>query len=123
METKRTRTCEKCSVQVPLEKVRLFPRDKDKNWLVCEICCERLKNCTPSKITNTLPKKEMVKNVAKPVFPEVKKKAEPVVIDKSYSTLFCTRCKYYFKIDENRAGTFFNVVCPYCGKNDRLGNL
>ncbi len=124
METKRTRTCEKCSVQVPLEKVRLFPRDKERNWLVCEDCCGKLKDTTPSRITN-VPKIGAVKNIARPtsfVSPKAKAKTEPTS-NKSYRTHFCSRCKYYFKVDENRAGTFFRIVCPYCGKDDRLESL
>ncbi len=118
MEVRKTRTCEKCSVQIPIDKVRLFPRDGERNWLVCESCCERLKTNTSSRVMNRLPQKDAIKNVAKPIAsPPAQKKTD----DPAYKTKFCTRCKYYFKVDDNRAGVFFNIVCPYCGKNDRLG--
>ena len=124
-ETCKTRTCEKCSVQVPLDKVRLYPRDAEKNWLVCESCCERLKSNSQTKASNLLPKKDLIKNVAKPLLAKppisITQKKPEQKNNSDYRTLFCTRCKYYFKVDDRKGGVYNKIVCPYCGKEDRLG--
>jgi len=129
METQKTRTCEKCSIQVPLDKTRLYPRDENKNWLICESCCEKLKQRdTSHKIINkptTLPKKDPIKNVSNPQLAESKMIKQK--IDPDYETKHCGRCSYYFKIDMNRHDLnrsipkLNKIVCPYCGKDDRLG--
>ncbi|PIZ50915.1 hypothetical protein COY27_05530 [Candidatus Woesearchaeota archaeon CG_4_10_14_0_2_um_filter_33_13] len=102
MDIRKTRTCEKCKAVVTLDKVRLVPKDKDTNSLVCEDCCNAIKNKTAkTPITNTQP----VKNT----LGEVK-------------LLSCSRCNYSFRIDTIKAGTLHKVFCPYCGKADRLEN-
>ena len=42
-DVRKTRTCEKCKAVVPLDKVRLYPKNLETNQLVCESCCENLK--------------------------------------------------------------------------------
>ncbi len=42
-DIRKTRTCEKCKAVVPLDKVRLYPKNLETNQLVCESCCENLK--------------------------------------------------------------------------------
>ncbi len=44
MDIRRTRTCERCKTQVPLQLVKLFPRNNDQSWIVCEPCCDELKH-------------------------------------------------------------------------------
>lgn len=66
MEVLKTRTCERCKAQVPLNRVKLFPKDADHNWLVCENCCDVLRNMNMSQIGRSMPtadKKEPVRNV------------------------------------------------------------
>ncbi len=66
MEVLKTRTCERCKAQVPLNRVRLFPKDADRNWMVCENCCEVLRNMNMTQVGRTMPaidKKEPVRNV------------------------------------------------------------
>jgi len=55
MDIRKTRTCERCRTVVLLDKVRLFPKEKDMNILVCENCCEELKEAAKPKtmITNS----------------------------------------------------------------------
>lgn len=101
MDIRKTRTCERCKTVVPLEKVRLFPRDKDVNLVVCEPCCDELK----TTITQKNP------NIASRVQP---------LLPPEYSTIFCGRCDYTFRIDRNKAGITYNLKCPYCGKQDKL---
>ena len=120
IEIRKTRTCEKCSTQVPLDKIRLFPRDSTANWLVCESCCEKLKEKnTTTRVFNTPQVKEPVRNVYNPQQAEsrvVKQKTDP-----SFDTKHCNRCNYYFKVDNKGAINLKKIVCPYCGRNDRLG--
>ncbi|GEM_PF-4067168 len=68
MEIYKTRTCERCKVQVPLPRVKLFARDNDRNWLVCEDCCEVLKSKVNRDGKMPLPplKKEPIRNVYQP---------------------------------------------------------
>ncbi|MBU0456882.1 MAG: hypothetical protein ABH824_04915 [Nanoarchaeota archaeon] len=139
MISRGTRTCEKCSTVVPLEKVKLYPRDNEKNWLVCETCCEKLKSGVrePGKVNllkrepirNAFKPKETISlssaqkvntptNFTKPVVKEnlkLKETANP-----QYKSMFCSRCKYNFKIDLQKAGILHSIYCPYCGKNDQL---
>ncbi|MBI2572421.1 hypothetical protein HYV86_01045 [Candidatus Woesearchaeota archaeon] len=68
MEVLKTRTCERCKAQVPLNRVKLFPRSADHNWLVCENCCDVLRNMNMSQggrgMSSAVPeKKEPVRNV------------------------------------------------------------
>ncbi|HIG93430.1 TPA: hypothetical protein HA242_02890 [Candidatus Woesearchaeota archaeon] len=101
MDIRKTRTCERCRTVVLLDKVRLFPKEKDMNILVCENCCEELKEAAKPKtmITNSriapLPKPE-------------------------YSNYQCLRCNYSFRVDRSKAGISHNLHCPYCGLPDRL---
>ncbi len=160
----KTRTCEKCKAQVPLNKVKLYPKDKDRNLLLCEACVEALKNAAQSKIPSAFAKTP-VKNVAPSIFPEPKVKNLPKSVEMKSSaigikgsavhnapkpremesaaapkepvknqyqpkkeehkaglkSMYCSRCKYNFKIDPGKAGVSYRMVCPYCGQADRLG--
>ncbi len=130
----RTRTCEKCNLSVPLEKVKLFQRDKDRNWLVCENCCEKLRKGVQRGETIYSAKRESIRNIYKPK-EEVKmfkpkeniKTLPPAETDNKnsikndYKTMECKRCKYKFKIQTHKMSTKNkNIVCPYCWKNDQI---
>ena len=131
IDIRKTRTCEKCKTVVPLEKVRLYPRDAERNWLICDNCCVEMKTAAHSKLSN-MPKKivkDPIKNIAKPVgtMPlnkkvEVKVKAAAAA-DEMVEGMFCKRCRYSFKINTDRVGVFSNLCCPYCGKDDQLSHL
>lgn len=93
----KTRTCEKCKGQVVLNKVKLFPKNKT-NLLVCDKCFEELSHPKSETKVKPLPPPEYVKYV-------------------------CSRCRYAFKTDAVKAGMTFNLLCPYCGKSDRLQEI
>ncbi len=137
VDIRKTRTCEKCSAQIPLDKVKLYPGNNERTLIVCERCLDRLKNAAkttlsnapksvPSPVHNTprammgnnpvpaVPvKKVPVKNVLQP------KKVE-TTLPESYRSIKCTRCNYTFKVDKDRVNVYFKLVCPYCGKDDKL---
>lgn len=98
----QTRTCERCKASFPLDKIKLFPYTQEKNILVCEECCEFLKN--RAKMIVAPPKTEA----------KTKIKAEP---KPAYKTKYCSRCKYTFKVDMHKVEV---LRCPYCGKTDRI---
>jgi len=122
MEIRKTRTCEKCNVQVPLGKVKFYPRDDSRNWLLCEACAEKMKTNrmkqSAALAPQPAPKKEMIKNV---VQPKAQSKNIIVSTDPSYDTKYCNRCHYQFQIDLDSKNRVKKMVCPYCGKDDRLG--
>lgn len=96
METDlKTRACQKCKISVPLSQLRLYPKDNTSTWLVCEKCSQELSKPKLASQTKPLPPAE-------------------------YVWYACTRCKYNFKADAAKIGSFFNLKCPYCGKTDRL---
>ncbi len=99
MDIRKTRTCERCKNVVPLEQVRLYPKDESRNLLVCDNCCGELKKATAGEIAASK-----------------LKVPEPA----SYTGYFCTRCNYQFRADRSKAGLTYNLHCPYCGKADRL---
>ena len=96
MDIRRTRTCERCQVVVPLDKVRLFPKDREKNILVCDTCCDELKNRT---------------------FPTPGARGLSTV---DYATYFCNRCSSSFRADRVAASRSNVLYCTYCGKNDSI---
>jgi len=101
MDIRKTRTCEKCKSVITLDKVRLMPKDKENNWLVCDNCCKTLKENS----VKTKPEHRIITNQ----FQEKK-------------ILSCARCNYTFKIDTIKAGTIHRVFCPYCGRADKIEN-
>ena len=101
MDIRKTRTCERCRTVTPLDKVRLFPKDKDINLLVCDKCCEELKEAAK-------PKTSIINSRIAPLpHPE-------------YASYRCMRCDYAFRVDRAKAGITHNLHCPYCGHSDRL---
>lgn len=90
-----TRTCERCKTATPLNKVKLFPKDKETNLLVCEKCHQELSRPRLVSRTKPLPQAE-------------------------YAKYFCTRCKYPFRADSLKVDVIYNLKCPYCGKDDKL---
>ena len=99
MDIRKTRTCERCKSVVPLDQVRLYPKDQNRNLLVCGGCCAELKKATAGEIAES-----KVKTLSPP----------------NFLGYFCSRCNYNFRADRSKAGITYNLCCPYCGKNDRL---
>lgn len=97
MDIRKLRTCERCRASVPLDEVRLFPKEKDKNILVCGKCSQELSK----------PKAQL-------------KSKAPAPPQADYTSYFCDRCKYSFRVDSSKAGLTYVLHCPYCGKSDRL---
>lgn len=134
VDIRKTRTCEKCNIQVPLDKVKLYPKANDKTMMLCESCLDRLKNAAKTTFSN-VPKSMLgpLHNTPKTLMgnnptPSVQKSAVKNVIQakktsavpEGYLSVNCNRCNYNFKIDKDRANVYFKLVCPYCGKDDRL---
>lgn len=62
-DIRKIRTCEKCKNNVPLDKVRFYPKDKEKNILVCDACCEEMKNVIKDRLAiRTKPITNVVRN-------------------------------------------------------------
>lgn len=101
MDIRRVRTCEQCKTVVPLEKVRLYPKEKGKegNRLLCVTCCDALKQTIKQG-----PPKAPIKNIS-PAQPKIYR---------------CNRCNYSFRVDLAKVGILHRLSCPYCGKDDRL---
>ena len=137
VDIRKTRTCEKCNVQIPLDNVKLYPGNNGKTQIVCQTCLERLKNNAAKTTLSNVPKRMLspVHNTPRALMgnnpvpaPPVKKvaiknvleskKAEP--LQEGYRSITCVRCNYTFKIDKDRANVYFKLVCPYCGKDDKL---
>lgn len=119
MDIRRTRTCEKCKQVVALDKVRLYPLDENKNQVLCETCCEALKNIQKlkqGKNVKPLAPRQVIKNKVV----ERKNISESLQLPPGALKVFCERCRYYFKTDLNKAGVSQKVSCPYCGLSDRL---
>ncbi len=98
MDIRKTRTCERCKNVVPLDQVRLYPKDENKNLLLCDPCCTEVKLKSSGNLATS------VKGLA----------------PSEFINYLCTRCNYRFKADKSRAGVTYNLNCPYCGKNDKL---
>lgn len=99
MDIRRVRTCERCKTVVPLEKVRLYPKGKEGNLVVCDVCCNELKQTVKQG-----PPKAPIKNIS-PAQPKIYR---------------CNRCNYSFRVDLAKVGLLHRLSCPYCGKDDRL---
>ncbi|HIH11197.1 TPA: hypothetical protein HA241_03340 [Candidatus Woesearchaeota archaeon] len=105
MDIRKTKTCERCKAVVPLERVRLYPKDENRNLVLCDNCCEEVKKrALPSNQKNMSAKTAKVS----------------LSSTSEYSHYNCTRCNYNFRADKNKAGVTHNLCCPYCGKSDRL---
>lgn len=114
-DIRKTRTCEHCKAVVPLDKVKLYPKDSEHNMIVCGECCEQLKN--KLKIySNEPPRKE--KKVTNNVY--IDRKEERIESGRNLVKKYCIRCKYSFRVDPERAGVLYNLACPYCGKDDKV---
>ena len=124
-DIRKTRTCERCKVQVPLANVRLFAQNEQRNLILCEACCDILKK----KDGNfTLPgERKIVRNVYQPrgilsqnqpPVSNAGKEENPKILNRPQMS--CNRCDYKFTLSESRPGVVPGLACPYCGKSDRL---
>src|SRR3989344_3228323 len=127
MDIRKTRACERCKAQVTLDKVRLLPKNKDQNILVCIECSEIIKQKqVPVSNDPAQKQKALVTNVYRPKEPlkPFRPKDAPVSVKPAvYSPLkpyLCTRCNYTFKANREKAGLQYRLACPYCSKDDRL---
>ncbi len=123
MDFLKTRTCERCKTPTAVEKVRLYPKDSEHNWMVCGDCLDVLKNVAKTRLTNTI-EANIPRGVSKagPTFSTIlpsQKRANPAAVQNSAikKNQFCSRCNYGFNINPARVST---VSCPYCGRMDRV---
>jgi ribosomal protein L37AE/L43A len=123
MDIRRTRTCERCKSVVPLERIRLVPKNNDQNILICDNCMTDLKSTPNSKITNSQSRiymdapKEKISNQSR--FGTSSQRIIPLPAP-DYSKYTCTKCSYVFRVDRVKAGITYGVKCPYCGRSDKL---
>lgn len=122
-DIRRTKTCEKCKAVIPLDRVRLYPKNPQKpgvNMVVCDRCCEELKNIAKGKIASPVSFKDdtiIIKKSAAPTHTEPEKQTRLVPEDPDLSHYICTRCNYKFKFNDDG---IIVLRCPYCGKPDSL---
>lgn len=134
-DIRKTRTCEKCKAVVALDKVRLYPKNSEVNLLLCQPCCEEMKNMAKSRIPGGMPKVLSNQPKASPLTdvsqgrtPEMSFDHKKNVFNRKIDTLpspdylkyRCIRCNYFFKIDTSKVGITCNLCCPYCGKADKV---
>lgn len=102
MLDKRKMLCDRCKGSVPVVDVK-YVMSGTKMLALCSDCRGQ-------------------QNVANPK--PIVKEQSPIVVPKEQSavasgkkTYFCERCKYEFRHDPKGVT---NLVCPYCGKVDRV---
>jgi len=102
MDISSTRTCEQCKAAIPLANVRLVSKNQDRTSLLCPQCAGKFKQ----RIS----------------LAEGKSKIEALP-PAEYVGYKCTRCNYSFRVDAIKAGLTHKLLCPYCGKSERLVQL
>lgn len=107
MEDARKTICDQCKKQVPTSDIRYMLRGGDSVTAVCSECRATRNVAIKGVASKSVAPKSSVAGKT-----TTAQKEEPQKI-----TLFCTRCKYKFKIDLSR-GT--KKICPYCGRMDRV---
>jgi DNA-directed RNA polymerase subunit RPC12/RpoP len=118
-DIRRTRTCERRKAAVPLDQVKIYPKKPDVNMILCEACCEIVKNA--AKNNSNMPRGFSSKIQIKPsAASEPRPKPAAKTEDSDYETYICTRCNYRFRIDKYKIGSQTLLRCPYCGKPDNL---
>jgi len=118
MEVRRSRTCEKCKNTVPLDRVRLYPRDNERNWLLCDNCCEALRSKGDEKVSNKV--KPITNELTAKNLKAAKEPLSSKGAPEGKEQMFCARCKYSFYIDPAKAMVARIYNCPYCGKSDKI---
>ncbi|MBI4980090.1 hypothetical protein HZC30_00865 [Candidatus Woesearchaeota archaeon] len=130
MDLRRTRTCERCKTAVPLDQVRIVPKNNETNLLVCDNCMSEIKKATAdgriagaqSRIYAPIDSfKPRVTNVPQdsPFRAMSSQRISPLP-PPDYAKYTCTKCNYVFKVDRSKAGITYGVKCPYCGRVDKL---
>ncbi len=102
MDIRGTRTCEQCSTAIPLANVRLVSKNQDRTSLLCPQCAGKFKE--------------------RVLLAQGKSKIEALP-PAEYVGYKCTRCNYSFRVDAIKAGLTHRLLCPYCGKSERLVQL
>jgi len=128
MDIRRTRTCERCRNVVPLEKVRLVPKNNELNMLVCDACVEEMRTSPLSKITNSQSRyvaeqpKVKVANSSSPTQAKYSWSSQKIapLPTPDYGRYVCTHCNYVFRLDRVKAGLTYGAKCPYCGRSDKI---
>lgn len=130
MDLRRTRTCERCKNVVPLEQVRLVPKNNEVNLLVCDNCMNEIKKAAvdgriasaQSRIYAPIDSfKPRVTNVPRESpFKAISSQRISPLPPPDYANYTCTKCNYVFKVDRSKAGITYGVKCPYCGRTDKL---
>ena len=118
MDIRATRTCEKCGNVVPLDKIRIVSKGKNQTAVLCADCAAK-----QSTTTGALRSEESAAYIRERAsLADSKKRTVSQAQQRSVDriSLTCTRCNYKFAVDRNKANIQYNVVCPYCGKADRI---
>lgn len=108
----KTRSCERCKGIIPLQKVKLYLRDKDRYWILCDTCRDFLKGDTnQNKKTSVYSKSFDAETV-------VTKKPSSKMIETSSAKTY--RCRLNINTDSGDAKSSYYFRCPTCGKRDRV---
>ncbi|MBI2151777.1 hypothetical protein HYU21_03580 [Candidatus Woesearchaeota archaeon] len=119
MDIRKLRSCEVCKTNVPANQIKMLPRDKERNWILCSPCCDKMKSRQVTATTVPPVRKTFVKEAVRNIYlPKIEKQEKGKEAD--YKRMYCNRCHYRFKLDTSRSGIYFRACCPYCGKDDQL---
>ncbi len=118
MPLSKARKCEQCAIVTPLESLKLFPTKDGKGYrLLCIECGEQFKKRASPNFGASSAKSAAEAKTAAAKAPLAKEQQKK---DQLKEHLVCLRCNYKFKADLDKAGVSYNLVCPYCGREDQL---
>ena len=131
MDIRKTRTCEKCKASVPLDKVKLYPRTKDQNWLLCEACCEQTKAKVSQQIVSNFPKKStstitnnvitrMPGDLTKPFQPKESREEKPVLDQRKKIILNTGKPATAPALQTKNVNEFKAMSCTRCKYNFKI---
>lgn len=128
----QSRSCELCKAEVPASAIRLYPKSNEQTWMLCEPCCEKMKQRrVGGQQQQGKPEyqPQPVRNIVQRTLSKVKSASQSASsLDSSgeassvpeYLQMHCRRCNYQYRVDEGKVGTRLNPACPYCGKGDQV---
>lgn len=132
----KSRTCERCGGQVPLDLVKYYPKGINERILLCEKCSQQRETVMKDKLgyRSKMGQSSIITEprvmVTSKIIPGTKKpeqtlrtlpqqpKAQKNDLEQK-AQYFCSRCNYKFPVDEFRIPRNGFVQCPYCGKSDK----
>ncbi|MEK6950333.1 MAG: hypothetical protein AABX13_01250 [Nanoarchaeota archaeon] len=126
MSNIQLRSCELCKAEVPASSVKLYPKSNEQTWMLCEPCCEKMKQRRAvGQPASKQEQQQPIRNIVQRTLAKVKSAAQSESGSDSsaaaeYLQLHCRRCNYHYRVDEKKAGTRVNPACPYCGKGDQV---